>query len=225
MMPVDFIIRFLPYASSDDIMRAINHGLFKAEVLSMKKYVIQPKCGIKIDVCKGQTITVIDLEGGQVTDFFAVVQSSHEEYLSPPVTIDCNESLHIGVGSILYSNLYHAMFEVIYDDVEVHDLLFPSCSKAMYDFFYQNGANHPNCIDNLNIALGPHRTISQPVNLFMNTQIAPDGKITIKRPVSKPGDKIILRALKDCTLGISACSVSECDTNSGKCTAVEVRVD
>ena len=53
----------------------------------------------------------------------------------------------------------------------------------------------------------------------MNTQIAPDGKITISRPVSKAGDKIVLRALVDCVLGISACSVSECDTNSGNCTS------
>ena len=192
----------------------------------MKKYLIHAKCGIRVEVSKGQAITVTDIEGGQVADFFAEVKGTHEEYLSPSVTIDCNESLRIGVGSILYSNLYRAMFEVIYDDVVgAHDLLFPSCSKAMYDFFYQNGAGHPNCLDNINTALGTHRTIIQPINLFMNTQIAPDGKITINRPVSKTGDKIILRALVDCVLGVSACSVSECDTNSGKCTPIEVSVD
>lgn len=192
----------------------------------MRTYMIHPKCGIRVDVSKGQTITVTDIEGGQVADFFAEVKGTHEEYLSPSVTIDCNESLRIGVGSILYSNLYHAMFEVIYDDVAgAHDLLFPSCSKAMYDFFYQNGAGHPNCLDNINTALRTHRTIIQPINLFMNTQIAPNGKITINRPVSKAGDKIGLRALMDCVLGASACSVSECDTNSGKCTSIEVSVD
>lgn len=188
----------------------------------MKKYIIQPRCGISVKVSKGQEITITDIEGGQVADFFAEVEGTHEEYLSPSVTIDCNESLHIGVGSVLYSNLYHAMFEVIYDDVEAHDLLFPSCSKAMYDFFYHNGVDHPNCLDNINSALGTHRTIIQPVNLFMNTQISPNGKITINRPISKAGDKIVLRALVDCVLGISACSVSECDSNSGKCTSIGV---
>ena len=190
----------------------------------MKKYIIQPRCGISVKVSKGQEITVTDVEGGQVADFFAELEGTHEEYLSPSVTIDCNESLHIGVGSVLYSNLYHAMFEVIYDDVEVHDLLFPSCSKAMYDFFYLNGVDHPNCLDNINAALGTHRTIIQPVNLFMNTRIRPNGKITINQPISKAGDKIVLRALVDCVLGISACSVSECDTNSGKCTSIEVEL-
>lgn len=191
----------------------------------MKEYFIQPKHGERIEVSTGQTITVVDVEGGQVADFFAEVRGTHEEYLSPSVTIDCNESLHIGVGSVLYSNLYHAMFEIVQNDVGAHDLLFPSCSKAMYDFFYQNSADHPNCLDNINAALGTQRTIIQPVNLFMNTEIAPDGKITIKRPLSKAGDKIVLRALMDCVLGISACSVSECDTNGGKCTSIKVSAD
>lgn len=31
------------------------------------------------------------------------------------------------------------MFKVKYDDVGAYDLLFPSCSKEIYDFFYQNG--------------------------------------------------------------------------------------
>lgn len=195
------------------------------EVTSVETYVIQPKCGMRIEVREGQSIAVIDVDGGQVADFFAEVMGTHEEYLSPAVTIDCNESIHIGVGSVLYTNMYHAMFEIIHDDVGVHDLLFPSCSKAMYDFFYQNGAEHSNCLDNINAALGTHRKLIQPVNLFMNTQVSKNGKITIKPPVSKAGDKIVMRALVDCVLGVSACSVSECDTNSGNCSSIMVEVD
>ncbi len=52
-----------------------------------------------------------------------------------------------------------------------------------------------------------------------------NGKIEIKKPLSKAGDKIILKALVDCVLVISACSVSECDTNSGICTAIAVYVE
>ena len=191
----------------------------------MEQFIIHPMCGMSLDVKKGQTVTVTDVEGGQVADFFAEIQGTHEEYLSPSVTIDCNESLRIGVGSVLYTNLYHPMFEVIYDDVGAHDLLFPSCSRAMYDFFYQNGEGHPNCLDNINAALGTHRTIIQPVNLFMNTQIHADGKITIHPPVSNAGDKIVLRVLEDCVLAISSCRVSECDPNSGRCTSIAVTVD
>ena len=58
----------------------------------------------------------------------------------------------------------------------------------------------------------------------MNIVIDSNGKSEIKKPLSKVGDKIVLTTLVDCVLGISACSVSECDTNSGKCIAIEVKV-
>ena len=191
----------------------------------MERYIIEPQGGIRIEAQKWQSITIKDIEGGQVADFFAEIAGTHNEYLSPCVTLDCNESLHIGVGTILYSNLYRPMFEILYDDVERHDLLFPACSKAMYDFFYQNGAEHPNCLDNINRALGTSRNIIQPVNFFMNTRIEQDGKIVIEKPVSKAGDKVVLKVLEDCIVGISACSVSESDTNSGRCTAIEISID
>lgn len=191
----------------------------------MSKYIIPPQSGIRVDVKKGQQITIIDVDGGQVADFFAEIAGTHEEYLSPSVTIDCNESLKIHTGTILYTNLYRPMFRVEKDTVGAHDLLFPSCSKNMYDFFYQNGTSHPNCLDNINQALGTHRNIIQPVNFFMHTVIGADGRIEIRKPLSKAGDSIVLTALETCTLGISACSVSECDTNSGVCTFIAVEID
>lgn len=190
----------------------------------MNEYLIQPQSGIRIDVDKGQKIEIIDLDGGQVADFFAEVKGTHEEYVSPSVTIDCNESLKIEIGTIIYSNQYKPMFRVESDDVGAHDLLFPSCSKNMYDFFYQNGSKHPNCLDNINQALGTNRVLIQPINFFMNTVIDMNGRIQIKKPLSKAGDKIILTALVDCILGVSACSVSECDTNNGTCTAIAVKI-
>ena len=188
----------------------------------MKKYRIEPACGMRLEAKKGQHVTVIDTEGGQVADFFAEIAGTHDEYLSPSATLDCSGSLHIGVGATLYSNRYRPMFQVVYDDVQQHDLLFPACSKAMYDFFYQNGANHPNCLDNINQALGTGRSMIHPVNLFMNTRVEPSGKITIEAPLSQPGDRIVLKVLEDCVLAVSACSVSESATNSGKCTAIEL---
>lgn len=59
----------------------------------------------------------------------------------------------------------------------------------------------------------------------MNTCIEPSGKIVIEKPVSKASDKVVLKVLVDCIVGISACSVSESDTNSGRCTAIEISID
>lgn len=117
------------------------------------------------------------------------------------------------------------MFKIIYDEVLEHDLLFPCCRLEMYDFFYQNGKGHPNCYDNINQALTERRPIIQPVNLFMFTKVDENGKITISPPLSKAGNKIILRAMMNVRVGIAACSVSEGECNNGKCSSIEVIVE
>ncbi len=187
-----------------------------------KEYIIPACSGIKIDVRQGQDITVIDMEGGQIVDFFAELTGKPNEFLSTGVTIDCNESLKLKIGDIIYTNLYRPMMKILSDDVGEHDLFHPCCRPEMYEFFYHNGEGHSNCFDNINNALDEHRAIITPVNLFMHTRINSSGSISVETPVSKAGDKIILKALLDITLGIAACSVSESKCNSGKCSPVKV---
>ena len=189
-----------------------------------QEYIISACSGRAIDVKAGQTITVTDIDGGQVVDFFAERAGCGEEFVSPGVTTDCNESLRLAVGDTIYTNLYRPMFTVLADDVGEHDLLHPCCRPEMYDFFYHNGAGHPNCLDNINGSLGRKHPIIHPINLFMYTAIAPDGKIAVKPPLSKAGDSIVLRAEMDVRLGIAACSVSESACNSGKCSSIRITV-
>ena len=59
----------------------------------------------------------------------------------------------------------------------------------------------------------------------MHTKINTDGRISVEKPISKVGDKIILKALMDITLGVAACSVSESKCNSGKCSPIKIVVD
>lgn len=189
------------------------------------EYMIPACSGLKIDVKQGQNITVIDIEGGQVVDFFAEVHGNTAEFLSTGVTIDCNESLKLNMGDVICTNLYRPMMKILSDDVGEHDLLHPCCRPEMYEFFYHNGKGHPNCFDNINTALEEHRFIITPVNLFMHTKINTDGTISVEKPLSKAGDKIVLEALMDIRLGIAACSVSESSCNSGKCSPIKVVID
>ncbi len=76
--------------------------------------------------------------------------------------------------------------------------------------------------DNINRALGEQRPIITPVNLFMHTKINTDGRISVEKPISKAGDKIILKALMDITLGVAACSVSETNAIAGKCSPLKL---
>ena len=191
----------------------------------MQEYIISACQGRAIDVKEGQLITVVDIEGGQVVDFFAETRNNPDEFVSPGVTTDCNESLRLNIGDLIYSNLYNPMFRVEADDVGEHDLLHPCCRPEMYEFFYHNGEGHSNCLDNINKNLGRKHPIIHPVNLFMYTAIEPNGKIVVKPPLSKAGDKIVLKALMDVRLGIAACSVSESDCNSGKCSAIKIIIE
>ena len=96
-----------------------------------KEYLIPACTGKRIEARKGQRITVIDVDGGQVVDFFAEVTGEENEFLSTGVTIDCNESLRLRVGDTIYTNLYRPMMKVLADDVGEHDLLHTCCRKEM----------------------------------------------------------------------------------------------
>lgn len=189
-----------------------------------QEYIINACTGKAINVMKGQTITIIDIEGTQVVDFFAEAQKNPDEFLSTGVTIDCNESLKLKVGDLIYSNLYKPMFEILSDDVGEHDLLHPCCRPEMYDFFYNNGNGHSNCLENINKSLNSSRPIIHPVNFFMYTKINADGSISVEKPISKAGDKVVLRALMDVRIGATACSVSESNCNGGKCSPIKIIV-
>ena len=79
----------------------------------MREYFIPACGGAAIEMAEGETVTVIDVEGGQVADFFAERAGDPDEFLSPAVTIDCNESLRLHIGDCLYTNLYRPMFQII----------------------------------------------------------------------------------------------------------------
>ena len=189
-----------------------------------KEYLIPACSGMKLDVKAGQSMTVIDIEGGQVVDFFAEVAGDEQEFLSTGVTIDCNESLKLHIGDIVYTNRYRPMLKVLSDDVGEHDLLHPCCRPEMYNFFYKNGDGHSNCLDHINGALGERRPMITPVNLFMHTTIHPNGSISVEEPLSKAGDQVTLQALLDITVGVAACSVSESKCNAGKCSPIKIVV-
>ena len=65
----------------------------------MMDYYIPACSGKRIEVKQGQYITVTDIDGGQVVDFFAEAAGNEAEFLSAGVTIDCNESLKLHVGT------------------------------------------------------------------------------------------------------------------------------
>ena len=66
----------------------------------INEYFINACSGKCIYACAGQHITVEDIHGEQVVDFFAENSENPNEFLSTGVTIDCNESLRLNVEII-----------------------------------------------------------------------------------------------------------------------------
>lgn len=144
------------------------------------------------------------------------------------ITIDENSSLVIKKEESLFSNLYNKMLTIIEDTVGKHDLLFPACSFAMYRTQYNISNYHPSCLENLAKAVERYKIyqkdIPNPFNIFMNTNISPDGRISVGEPLSQAGDFIELRAEMDLFVAISACSVAESKCNGYRCTSVKVQI-
>ena len=102
------------------------------------------------------------------------------------------------------------MLTIVADDVGRHDFLLTPCSPETFEIIYRQQDYHPSCFENLSKHLAPfgiaHDSIPTTFNIFMNVEIARDGKLSILPPRSKAGDSITLRAEMDLIVGLTACS-------------------
>jgi uncharacterized protein YcgI (DUF1989 family) len=194
----------------------------------LQSFTIKPQSGIACKVSAGEFIRIIDIEGKQSGDFFAVAQSDHSEFFSSGVTLDCNRNFYLKESDYLYSNKYNALLQITEDTVKSHDLIHPTCSQRMYEVQYDVKEEHPSCHKNIQRTLKEFG-VEYPVlltvfNFFMNTQIGSDGSITVKPPVSKPGDYIILKACMDLIISVTACSVTQSSCNDFSARPLRVEI-
>jgi uncharacterized protein len=165
--------------------------------------------GRAFKVPKGALLEIIDVEGQQVADFISVTESDPKEWLSATHTRSTTLLLNLKVGHRLQTNWRRDMFEVISDDVGMHDLITSMCDARRYRIDY-GVENHRSCRSNFVEALAPWHyeewQIPDVINIFQNAPIHPDRTFGNQVPMSKPGDKIVLRALIDgIVAAISAC--------------------
>ena len=192
--------------------------------------IIQARSGTSFNLKKGDRLKIIDVEGQQVADFWAYNRDNEQEFLSVAVTIDCNRKMVPLTGDLLYSNHYTPLFRIVADTVGTHDLIHPCCRQEMYDLFYNSGGkSHPSCLQNFNEQLGNmDMTVLNeihPFNIFMNTKINEDGSVNIKKPISRPGDYVILETLaENITVLLAACSVDQGNCNGGKCSSIGLEI-
>ena len=160
---------------------------------------------------RDQWIKVITPEGTQVSDLFAFVRNSPDEFLCPRMTMTRQRRLYPQIGEPFYSNKRRPLLMLEEDTVGVHDLFYPACDVYMYRDYWDD-ENHPSCRGNLNAVLQEldfePGGYAEPHNLFQNSPaIDMDGNLQVRESPAKPGDYVLLKALDDLLVIATACSV------------------
>ena len=194
----------------------------------MSHAVVPPRSGVAFPLKCGERLTVIDLEGMQVADLLAYNADDIAEVVSSGRTLDYAETIRLTTGHVLYSNRSRPMLTIVEDDVGTHDFLLTPCSVDTFRHFYPDQPEHRGCFGNLAAALAPHgvRPDDIPVafNCFMNVPVdGGTGRLSVEPPLSKAGDRIVLRAEMDLVIGLTACSAYA--SNGGSFKPIGYRVD
>jgi uncharacterized protein len=188
---------------------------------------IPPRSGAAVRLSRGDILTVIDPEGGQVSDMLAIAADDPAEVLSNGRTFDYEETLRLTEGARLWSNRSRVMLTILEDHAPHHDFLLTPCSEGTFRHFYPDKPLHRGCFGNLAEALGPYGlepdAIPTAFNIFMNVAVAADGKIAVLPPETKPGDFLRLRAEMDLVVGLTACSAYA--SNGGSFKPIDFVVD
>lgn len=182
--------------------------------------VIEPRSGTSFILKKGDKVKVTDLHGEQVSDFFCFMESDPAEYLSSGRTLDYMETIFLTTGDTLYSNLSRPMAKIVSDEVGRHDFLLTPCSKDTFRIIYGDKNPHRGCEGNLIHAfsqLGLElKSLPITFNLFMNVDVSSEGRLKVLPPKSKAGQSIVIEALEDILVGLTACSALQSNNGSFK---------
>ncbi|KLE34146.1 DUF1989 domain-containing protein [Aurantiacibacter luteus] len=188
---------------------------------------IPPRSGTAFELAAGELLAVIDPQGTQVADLLAYARADVREAISNGRTFDYEETVRLTAGNRLWSNRSNPMLTIVEDDVGSHDFLLTPCSEATFRHFYPEHPVHRGCFGNLAEALAPWGVepdmIPCAFNVFMNVPVdANTGKVSVLPPLSKPGDRLVLRAEMDLVIGLTACSAYA--SNGGSFKPIHYRV-
>ncbi len=195
------------------IALSIGRTAAAAQTLRLVSQMTIPKqSGGGVFLKRDQRVKVISPKGPQVGDLFAFKRSEPDEFLSPKITMSRLKRIYPEIGKPLYTNKFNPLLMLEEDTVGVHDLLYQACDRYMYGS--RGDWNHPNCRDNLNAALRaldftpPPGAHPDPHNLFQNSPVIDlEGRVEVRESKAKPGDYVLLRALEDAVVVVTACSV------------------
>jgi len=188
---------------------------------------IAARHGAAFEVREGERIQIVDQDGKQTAVLVAFKKDDHSEWVSTTHTAEGLGSIMLRLNGHIVSNRRNWMLRLEEDTVGRHDMLAPACDGRRFLDYY-GLIDHPNCKDNLTTALAefgiPYDALPDPINLFMNVGILGDGALEVRTPLSEAGDFVVLRALTDLVIGISACPNDRNAQNDHTPSELQVRI-
>jgi aminomethyltransferase len=196
------------------------------------EYRVDRRTALSYEVKDGQFIQIIDVAGRQCSDFVAYdsrqLQKGRERGLDMTTTRSLLGAIYPGPGlaSKFFDTDMQPLVEVVRDTCGRHDTFGLACTARFYEDAGYPG--HPSCSENFNFALDrfglDRRRGWQAVNLFYNTGVSAANAIFLDDPWSRPGDYVLLRAMKDLVCASSACPDDIDATNAWNPTDIHVRI-
>ncbi len=184
------------------------------------------------EVKAGDYIQIIDVEGKECSDFQCFdaqkLQAGVERCLDATTTrtLMAHSYPLPGLHSKFFDQDQSALVEVVRDTCGRHDSFGLACTAKYYDDAGYPG--HVNCSDNFNAALSPFniqpRAGWMAMNNFFNTAFDDHNQLLTEEPWSRPGDYVLMRALKDLVCVASACPDDIDPANAWNPTDIHVRV-
>mgnify|MGYP001424177018 CR=1 FL=1 len=192
---------------------------------------IEKKTAISFEVKEGDYIQIICPTGRQCSDFVAFDTSKLNKGIEKGLdwqttrTFMGNTFPGPGLFSKFYDTDHQPLVEVIRDTVGRHDTFNLACTSKYYEDAGYFG--HPNCSDNLSNSMSKYGLQKQKgwhaINLFFNTSAGGQNSVLSDESFARPGDYVLMRALKDITCGTSACPSDIDPCNSWNPTNIFVR--
>jgi uncharacterized protein YcgI (DUF1989 family) len=192
--------------------------------------VLRARHGTAVRLATGQRLEVVNLQGGQVVDMWALGDGSagDDEYASMEHTRTALSRLVPRVGDGIYSTRRRVLLTLVQDSSPgAHDTLIAACDPERYRQL--GGAeDHPSCAENFAAALAGHgRALSRapaPLNLFMNIPWDADGRLEFAPSPARAGDSVTFEAALDVIIVLSACPMDLNPINAGGLGDIGLRV-
>ena len=192
------------------------------------RIVVPPASGRAVVVGAGRTFRVVDVQGGQFGDLFAFNAHDLAEHQSAMHTRMHVNRLFPRVGEAFVTNRRRPILTFLEDTSPgAHDLLMAPCDPTRYRLLGVEGW-HASCQENLGFAMAElglaPRLVPQPINLFMNTPVLPDGSFGWLPSPSRPGDHVAFRAEMDAVIVLTSCAQDRVPINKPTLTELAIEL-